>query len=114
MNSLDKLVILWTNGDPITAENMVFMYAENALKKSWWHEITIIVWGASTALLAGDQKMKDHIRRLIDTGVEVVACQACAEKLGVLQDLSQLGIDVKYMGEPLTEYIKLDYKILTI
>ena len=114
MNSLDKLVILWTNGDPITAENMVFMYAENALTKSWWHELTIIVWGASTALVAGNEKIQGQIKTLIDTGVEVVACKACADKLGVSQNLTELGIDVKYMGEPLTEYIKLDYKILTI
>ncbi len=44
----------------------------------------------------------------------MVACKACAEKLGAEQALTDLGIDVKYMGEPLTEYIKLDYKILTI
>ncbi len=70
MMSLDKLVILWTNGDPITAENMVFMYAENALKKSWWHEITLVIWGASTRLVADNAGIQDHIKGLIDLGLK--------------------------------------------
>lgn len=114
MQSLDKLVVLWTNGDPITAEKMVFMYTLNAKKRAWWHEITLIIWGASAALTAGDEKMQDHIEALVEAGVEVVACKACADSLGVTEDLEKLGVDVKYMGEPLTEYIKLDYKILSI
>jgi len=114
MHNQDKLVILWTNGDAITAEKMVFMYAINAMKRAWWHELTLIIWGASAALTAGDEVIKDHITALIETGAEVVACKACADSLGVTDELEKLGVVVKYMGEPLTEYLKLDYKMLTI
>ncbi|NLY36317.1 MAG: DsrE family protein, partial [Tissierellia bacterium] len=47
----NKVTILWTSGDPITAEFMVFMYAENSLIRKWWEEVEIIVWGASTKLV---------------------------------------------------------------
>lgn len=114
MHSLDKLVVLWTSGDPVTAEKMVFMYTLNAIKKAWWHEITLIIWGASASLAVGDEKIKDHLEALVEAGVEVVACKACADSLGVSEQLETLGVTVKYMGEPLTEYIKLDYKILSV
>ena len=29
------LHILWTNGDPVTAEHMVMMYATNSLLNDW-------------------------------------------------------------------------------
>jgi len=114
MHSLDKLVILWTNGDPVTAEKMVFMYALNAIKRAWWHELTVIIWGGSTALVKESQMAQDHIVAMVEAGVEVVACKACADSLDASETLEGLGVKVKYMGEPLTEYLKLDYKILTI
>ena len=114
MHSLDKLVVLWANGDPITAEKMVFMYTLNAIKKAWWHEITLVIWGASASLAAENEMIRDHLEALIEAGVEVVACKACADSLDATAKLEALGIKVKYMGEPLTEYIKLDYKILSV
>ena len=30
------LHILWTNADPETSENMVMMYARNAMLNEWW------------------------------------------------------------------------------
>ena len=35
MSEEDHLYILWTNADPVTAEQMVFMYAVNALRFAW-------------------------------------------------------------------------------
>lgn len=47
-------------------------------------------------------------------GVELFACRACADNYGVSDKLSNLGIDVKYMGVPLTEILKKgDWKTLT-
>ena len=50
-NSL-HLYIMWTTGDPVTAEKMVFMYGGNSLRNGWWEEVTIIIWGASAQLAA--------------------------------------------------------------
>jgi hypothetical protein len=40
MEKKDHLYILWTNGDPITAEKRVFMYGINSLLKGWWEKVT--------------------------------------------------------------------------
>jgi hypothetical protein len=41
-----------------------------------------------------------------EAGVALFACKACADIYGVSDKLSSLGIDVKYMGVPLTQYLK--------
>ena len=46
MKEKSHLFILWTNGNPITAEKMVFMYGINSLLKGWWEHVTLIIWGA--------------------------------------------------------------------
>ena len=46
-------------------------------------------------------------------GIIVEACKACADEYGVAAKLEELGITVKYMGKPLTDFLQLDYKILT-
>ncbi|MTI65807.1 MAG: DsrE family protein [Firmicutes bacterium] len=109
----DKLIILWTSRDREVALNMVFMYALNGKLRGWWDDITLIVWGPSSKLLSVDIELQDNIKKMIDIGVKVKACKACSENYGVTKDLENMGINVKYMGEPLTEYIKKDAKILT-
>ena len=37
----ETLYILWTNADPVTANLMVFMYAENSMRYHKWDAITI-------------------------------------------------------------------------
>jgi hypothetical protein len=49
-----------------------------------------------------------------EDGVVVEACIACARKLGLVEELEALDIDVKGMGVPLTEALKdPDTEVLT-
>ncbi|MFI3250277.1 MAG: DsrE family protein [Eubacteriales bacterium] len=111
---MDKLTILWVNDNPDTARLMVLMYAINGKKKGWWEEVEIIIWGASTKLVATDKTIQKNIKKAKETGVKISACLACASELGVVQELEALNIDVRYMGAPLTEILKNDGKLLTI
>jgi hypothetical protein len=114
MKDKDHLYILWTNSDPVTAEKMVFMYALNGIKKGWWKEITVVIWG-STAKLAGENvDVQNKIKELSAAGVKFSACKACADELGVTEKLLGLGIEVKYWGQPLTEIIKSGQFLLTV
>jgi hypothetical protein len=109
----DKLNILWTSQDKEVALKMVFMYAHNAKKQGWWKEVQLIIWGPSARLTATDKEVQDYIKRMQDAGVVVVACRACADQYGVSQALEGLGIEVKYMGQPLTEILKRSEKLMT-
>ena len=114
MENSKKLYILWTNGDAITSEKMVNMYAKNSLIHGWWEEVTLIVWGGATKLLAENKKIQEQIKENIEAGVKMTACKACAEELGVADKLLDLGVELKYWGKPLTKVIKSDDELITI
>jgi hypothetical protein len=93
---------------------MVFMYAINSLVKGWWEKVTLIVWGAPTKLVSEDEAIQQRVRKVLDAGVHVTACRACADQLGVTETLEKLNIEVKYRGMPLTEILKNDEALLMI
>ena len=109
----DSLVVLWTSGDREVALKMVFMYTLNAKLRGWWDEVTFIIWGPSSKLLSTDQELQQQIKKFKEEGIILEACKACADQYGVSSDLEDLGVDVKYMGEPLTDYIKGDTEVIT-
>ena len=111
---MDKLIILWTTDNETTIKNMLFMYAKNAKIHHWFSEVKIIIWGASAYLLASNKSIQDELKDVVHAGVEAVACLACSENLGVTQLIKGLGIELKYVGEELSELLKSDAKILTI
>ena len=114
MTEKTHLYVLWTNGDPITAEKMVFMYTINSLIHGWWEKVTLIIWGAPAKLVSEDSTMQKMVKEALDVGVHVTACKACADQLGVTEALEKLKIEVKYWGAPLTEILASEQRLLTI
>lgn len=109
-----KLTVLWTNDNPETAKNMVFMYVTNAMKLGWWDEITVLIWGATAALTVQNEDLHPYIEEMQRVGVYLSACKACAENLGVADELEEMGIEVKYWGIGLTEVLQNNEKLLTV
>lgn len=104
--SNNKLVVVWTSGDKEVALKMVFMYTYNAKKYEWWDDITLLVWGPSAKLLSEDAELQEYVHKMLDNGIKVLACKACAAQYEVSDKLTELGITVKYTGEDLTNFIK--------
>jgi hypothetical protein len=109
----DKLVVLWTSGDPDVALKMVFMYTYNAKKYGWWKDITFIVWGPSAKLLSEDTEVQEYMDKIIKEDIDVIACKYCADQYGVSDKLSKLGLTVRYVGKDFTDYIKEDRHLVT-
>ncbi len=114
MSENKHLYVLWTNDNPITAEKIVFMYTINSLIHGWWEKVTLIVWGATTKLVSENADIQKKIKEALEAGIHITACKACADQLGVTDDLEKLGIEVIYWGAPLTDILKNDKKLLTI
>jgi hypothetical protein len=110
----NKLAVLWTSGDPEVAEKMGFMYTYNAKKQGWFDEVVLIVWGPSAKLLTENKMLQDYVKSMQDAGVKVEACMACARMYGVDEKLAEMGIDVKGMGIPLSQYLKDGWKTLSL
>ena len=112
-NHPGRLAVIWSSGDRDVALSMVFMYTKNSLLKGWWEQVRLVVWGPSSKLLARDSQLQEELKALAEAGVELTACKACADMHGVSDVLSGLGVEVKYMGQPLTEMLKTDWTVLT-
>ncbi|MDQ7097111.1 DsrE family protein [Desulfosporosinus sp. PR] len=115
MNQPHKLAVIWTSGDREVAVRMAFMYTLNSKLKEWWEEVALIVWGPSAKLLAEDTDLQEYVAKIKHAGVELLACKACADSYGVSEALSDLGINVKYTGQVLTDFLKdADRRVITV
>lgn len=113
-NEPDELHVLWTSSDREVALSMVFMYVFNSKTRGFWENVNLIVWGPSAKLLGQDEELQGRVKQMIEAGVKVSACVACANMYGVAGILEKLGIEVKGMGQPLTQLMKEGKKILCI
>ena len=103
----DELVVLWTSGDREVALKMAFMYTFNSKRFKWgWKNVTLVVWGPSAKLLTEDKELQERIFDMKERGVKLQACKKCSDLYRVSDDLRRLGIEVKYMGKPLTDYLR--------
>lgn len=111
----DKLVVLWTSGDPYVAEKVAFMYTHAAKKHGWFKNVTLIIWGPSAKLAAENKMIQDKLNAMRNDGVILEACLACSNSYGedVTAKLRELSVDVKGMGKVLTEYLKRGEKVIT-
>jgi hypothetical protein len=58
--------------------------------------------------------LQAKVKDMIAEGVTVQACQACADMYGVTPALRDLGVEVKYMGQPLTQILQDDrWEVMT-
>lgn len=110
----NKLAVLWTSGDPDVAEKMVFMYTLNAKKQGWFDEVVLIIWGPSAKLSVENKMIGDYIKRMQEAGVKTEACYYCAQMYNVQEKLADMGVDVKGMGIPLSDYLKEGWKVLSL
>jgi len=108
-----KLGVVWTSGDSEVAHKVCFMYAHNAKKAKWFDEVTLVIWGPSSRILAGDKELQAAVKQMMEDGVDVQACVVCADMYGVADRLREMGIRVRGMGKPLSDMLKGDYEVIT-
>ncbi len=110
---MKKLNVLWTTGEKDVALRMIFIYLMDAKSMGWYDEITLIIWGPSAKLVAGDKTIQKEIDFLLQSGINVEACQGCTEAYHITEKIRSLGINVRFMGEPLTEILHSDERLIT-
>jgi len=109
-----RLAVVWTTADRYVAERMLLMYVHASQRSKWFDENLVIVWGPSAKLLSEDKELQAKVNAMQQSGVRFQACIACANMYGVVQQLRDLGIEVKGMGAPLTKLLQDDgWKIMT-
>lgn len=118
MSDKETLYFLWTTGDPVTAQQMVFLYANSSLRKKRWEHVHLFVWGAATALLAESAAIQEEMRQFLTMGGEVSVCRRCAENIDKVQEMeafeSEGNFKVYYVGDFFTKVIKDGEKLITV
>lgn len=109
----DSLFIIWSSPDSEVADNLVFMYSHNALKKLWWGRVRLIIWGPSAKLVASNERIQQRLAKMIADGMEVWACRACTDSYGVTEELEKAGINVHHVGQSTTDMLKQGWSHLT-
>ena len=89
------------------------MYALNSKRLGWWKNVDLIIWGPSVQLATTDNQIQTELLEMKQAGVHIRACKDCADNYNASAKLEKLGVLVIYMGEPLTEILKSDKKLLT-
>ena len=82
------------------------MYATNAKKKNWMDDVKVIFFGPSENLLAEDKEVQEALQELTK---DCVACKALADRDGISDRVSQLGVKVEYVGTLISDYMKAGY-----
>lgn len=109
----DKLFVIWSSSDPEVAHNAALMYGHNSLLREWWREVRFIIWGPSAKIASKDVDIQDKLKQMMLDGVQIWACRACADNYGMAEDLEALGVDVRYVGAPVSEMLRGGWKQLT-
>ena len=112
-NGMDRIVVYLTSRDEDVARELVFPYVLNSKLRKWWEDITLVIWGPSQLTLCKTDNLQEYLATIREAGVRLEACKACSDNYGISDQLTKLGIEVKYMGVLTTEYIKSGRKILT-
>ncbi len=101
-----ELIVLWTSGDPEIAHRVALMYTHAAKTSKWYRDVRLIVWGPSAKLLSEDLEIQAKLKSMQDDGIKTQACIVCANSYGVTEKLRDLKLDVKPMGQPLSDFLK--------
>ena len=113
MSEPTKLAVIWSTAEKEVAQCTAFMYTLNSMRLGWWQEARLIIWGPSGRILADDDDLQNIIKDMLEEGVKIQACKACSDKLGISEKLTDLGVEVIYIGEQFTKILKERWAVIT-
>ncbi len=108
------LHLFWINGDPVSSEEMVLMYARNAMINGWWDHVTVVLWGAPQILFKENEAIRAKVRIARLAGVEFSACISCAIDLNTREALEAEDIEVIRWGQKLSLLMQNGKHVLTV
>ncbi len=105
MNS--KLLVVLSTAEKDKAVTGI-LYATNAIKNEWLPDVKVYFFGPFEKLVAEDPEVQQWALPLIERQTPV-ACKFISDSDGVSEKLTQLGVQVEYIGELISNAIKDGY-----
>ncbi|MCB1181894.1 hypothetical protein KDM41_00520 [bacterium] len=85
------------------------MYAVNARKYGWLADVQLVFFGPSEALLLADEDLQEMVLEYGRQEGTALACRFVADRSGVREGLTELGVEVIYVGERISNLIRDGY-----
>ena len=104
----DKILVILSTSDAGKAQTGA-MYALNALKHGWMEDIKLILFGPAQDLILQDEQFRNLVQQYQEIEENVVACKFISDRDEKSEALDKIGIQVKYVGEMISNYIKDGY-----
>ncbi len=104
----DKILVIIATAEPEKAHAGT-MYAVNALKHSWMEDVKLILFGPAEKLLLEDPDFEELVRQFMAQERTPVACKFLSDRDGQSAALTNLGVDVEYVGPLISEAIRTGY-----
>jgi hypothetical protein len=102
----DKVFVIIASENRAKILEPGLLYPFNAATKGWMEEVRIIFFGPAEKVVADDPEIQERVRDALDAGISVLACKKCADQQGLTEALLALGIEVIYVGEPISRLLK--------
>lgn len=104
----NKLLVIISSAEPEKARTGA-MYAVNALKHGWMDEVELYLFGPSQQLLLRDEPLQKFIQEFRSLEGKPVACKFLADRDDTHDRTMVLGLDVQYVGKPISDLIQAGY-----
>ncbi len=104
----DKVLVIISSADPAKARTGI-LYATNALANGWLEAVKLIFFGPSQKLLLNNPDLQQAVQHYQEMDETVVACKFLADEEKSSQSIAALGIQVDYVGEMISNFIKEGY-----
>ena len=104
----NKIIVIISTGEAAKARAGA-MYAVNALKHAWMEEVKLIFFGPAEELLLKDDELQNLLHDYQAENETALACKFVAKTENLEEDISSLGVDVRYVGEIISNLIKEGY-----
>ena len=104
----DRLVVIIGTGELGKAEAGL-MYATNALKHGWMQDVRLFFFGPAEKLLVEDPDLQELLIQYHALDRQAVACRFLSDRDGSSDGLTEVGVDVSYVGGQISDLIKAGY-----
>ena len=112
---MSKVLVVWKSNNDIDIHNFVIPYSYNAVMHEWFDEVELLIWGASQEKVINDTIIQQEVSNLIKNEIKVYACKMCSDKIGATDILKEIGVNVRYTGDLLSDRLKdKEYEVITI
>lgn len=111
---IDKLLIVWINGDKEVPETMLFPFLSNRDTLDEWDKIRRLVWGPSVKIFAGSFDQIQEIKKNLGEKLEIIVCSDCADKYKVKAKISKYKLDLVDVTQTMNNMLAGSWRVLSI